>query len=330
MNLDDPAVTEAEHLADCLAPALEERFGRGTRPEHLSRMTAGASRTTWSFDAVTVDGTRHPLVLRVDTPGSLDPEALPREAALMTAAAARGVPSPHVFASGAGAGPLSAGYVVMSRVEGESLPPRILRDPAFADVRPRLARRCGEILAAIHRVPPEAVAGLPEEDELNRWRDVLAGIGRPQPALELAARWLAGNRPPPSPRTLVHGDFRNGNLIIGPEGVRAVLDWELAHVGDPLEDLGWLCVKAWRFGAPLTVGGFGTVEELVAGYESAGGGRVDREALHWWQMFGTFRWGVICLHQGERHLSGATRSVELAAIGRRVCEPEWDLLEMLP
>lgn len=317
-------------LADCLASVLEEPFGTGTRVERLSRMTAGASRVTWAFDAVAADGARHELVLRADTPGSLDPGALPREAALMRAAAAQGVPSPHVFASGVGPGSLSSGYVVMSRVEGESLPPRILRDPAFANVRPRLARRCGEILAAVHRVPPDAVAGLPDEDELDRWRGVLSGTGRPQPALEYAARWLDENRPPPSRRTLVHGDFRHGNLIIGPEGVRAVLDWELAHVGDRLEDLAWLCVKAWRFGAPLPVGGFGSVEDLVAGYESAGAGPVDREALAWWQVFGTFRWGVICLHQARRHLTGATRSVELAAIGRRVCEPEWDLLEMLP
>jgi hypothetical protein len=127
----------------------------------------------------------------------------------------------------------------------------------------------------------------------------------------------------------VHGDFRNGNLIVGPDGVRAVLDWELAHLGDPLEDLGWLCVKAWRFGSPLPVGGFGPVEDLVAGYERAGGRRVDLSALRWWEVLGTLRWGVICIVQTVTHLSGAVRSVELAAIGRRVCEVEWDLLELL-
>lgn len=313
-----------------LSEVLEQTLGEGTRLERLSRVTAGASRLTWSFDAVSPDGAHHALVLRADTPGSLDPGALAREAALMTAAAAQGVPSPEVLAAGVGSGPLESGYVVMAHVEGESLPTRILREVSLAEVRPRLARECGRILAGVHRVPPTSVPDLPEADQLDTWVGVLADIGRPQPVLAFAARWLDEHRPAPSGRKVVHGDFRHGNLIIGPDGVRAVLDWELAHVGDPLEDLGWLCVKAWRFGGALPVGGFGTVEELVAGYEEAGSTEVDREALYWWQVFGTFRWGVICLHQAQRHLDGATRSVELAAIGRRVCEPEWDLLQLLP
>jgi hypothetical protein len=145
----------------------------------------------------------------------------------------------------------------------------------------------------------------------------------------LAFRWLDDNRPALSAPVVVHGDFRNGNLIIGPDGIRAVLDWELAHFGDRLEDLGWLCAKAWRFGSPLPVGGFGTVDQLVAGYEEAGGDAVDRTALHWWEVLGTLRWGVICIVQTVTHLSGMVRSVELAAIGRRGCEVEWDLLELL-
>jgi hypothetical protein len=145
----------------------------------------------------------------------------------------------------------------------------------------------------------------------------------------LAFRWLGDNRPPRAAQVVVHGDFRNGNLIVGPDGIRAVLDWELAHLGDPLEDLGWLCVKAWRFGSPLPVGGVGSVDQLVTAYEAAGGTPVDFDALRWWEVLGTLRWGVICIVQTLTHLSGTHRSVELAAIGRRVCEVEWDLLELL-
>ncbi len=105
-----------------------------------------------------------------------------------------------------------------------------------------------------------------------------------------------------------------------------MLDWELAHVGDPLEDLGWLCVKSWRFGSPLPVGGFGRLEELVSAYERASGRHVDPDALYWWQVLETMRWGIICIVQVMTHLSGVVRSVELAAIGRRVAEVEWDLL----
>jgi hypothetical protein len=129
---------------------------------------------------------------------------------------------------------------------------------------------------------------------------------------------------------VVHGDFRNGNLIVGAEGIRAVLDWELAHLGDPLEDLGWLCVKAWRFGSPLPVGGFGTIEQLITAYEAAGGEPVDEAVLHWWIALGTLRWGIICIFQALTHTTGMVRSVELAAIGRRVCEVESDLLDLLP
>ncbi|MEV1179372.1 phosphotransferase family protein, partial [Nonomuraea sp. NPDC049784] len=233
-----------------------------------------------------------------------------------------GVPVPEVVSSG-------GSYILMTRVPGETIPRKILRDDAYAAARPRLAAQCGQALAAIHRMP---ASGLPQEvddDPLRRWRDVLDLLGEPHPVFELALRRLAADRPGSTRRTVVHGDFRNGNLIVGPEGIRAVLDWELAHLGDPLEDLGWLCVKAWRFGSPLPVGGFGDYDELISSYERAGGHPVDRDALRWWETFGVLKWGIICVMQTMRHLRGGARSVELAAIGRRVCENEWDLLRML-
>jgi hypothetical protein len=127
----------------------------------------------------------------------------------------------------------------------------------------------------------------------------------------------------------VHGDFRNGNLLIGPEGLRAVLDWELAHGGDPAEDIGWLCAPAWRFGGTGEVGGFGDLADLLAAYRAAGGEDIDPARVHWWQVYATVKWATICALQASVHLSGATRSVELAAIGRRVCENEWDLCRLL-
>ena len=235
-----------------------------------------------------------------------------------------------MLASGSSDGALGAAFVVMTRVEGESIPRRILRDPAYAAARPLLAAQCGGSLAKIHTIPPAAVPGLESRDELAALRTLLADYGQPHPAFELAIRWLEENRPQSAVPRVVHGDFRNGNFIVGPEGIRAVLDWELAHLGDPLEDLGWLCVKAWRFGEEPVVGGFGSVDDLVAAYEAESGTVVDRAALHWWQVLGTLKWGIICIHQAERHRSGATRSVELATVGRRVAENEWELLQLLP
>jgi aminoglycoside phosphotransferase (APT) family kinase protein len=218
---------------------------------------------------------------------------------------------------------------MMARVAGETIPRRILRDVEFQAVRRKLAQQCGEILAAVHAIPSDAVPGLEAGDQLAIWREVLDATGEPHPAIELGLRRLELDRPQPGRTAVVHGDFRNGNLVVGPEGVRAVLDWELAHLGDPLEDLGWLCVKAWRFGSSEPVGGFGGYDQLIGAYEKASGTEVDRDALHWWETLGVLKWAVICVMQAQRHLTGGERSVELAALGRRVAESEWDLLHML-
>jgi aminoglycoside phosphotransferase (APT) family kinase protein len=299
-----------------LATELSEILGGGVTIENLRRLSGGASRETWSFDA----GGR-PLILRRDPPGN-EKRGMEMEARLFAAAAKAGVPVPEVFASG-------DTFLVMERLEGETIARKILRDDEYAKARPLLAGQCGEILARLHSIDPETVPGLEEQDEISKYRDVLNSLGQPHPAFELGFRWLTANRPPSTRLAVVHGDFRNGNLIIGPDGVRAVLDWELGHLGDPMEDLGWLCVKAWRFGVDMPVGGFGTYDQLVEAYEAASGTKVDRDVLRWWETLGTLKWGVMCIMQGWAHWSGAARSVELAAIGRRVCENEWDLLELL-
>jgi aminoglycoside phosphotransferase (APT) family kinase protein len=156
-------------------------------------------------------------------------------------------------------------------------------------------------------------------------------MGDTTATFEWAFRWLQAHRPAPTAPRLVHGDFRMGNLIVDGSTLTAVLDWELVHIGDIHEDLAWFCIRAWRFGAPaaLAAGGLGGIDDFVAAYERAGGATVDRAALHWWMVLGTLRWGMICRYQAQRHLSGQTRSVELAAIGRRVCETEWDVLDLL-
>jgi aminoglycoside phosphotransferase (APT) family kinase protein len=269
--------------------------------------------------------------------------AMGTEVALLRAAWEAGVPVPAVVVFGGDvdddvrgnavdARALGSSWMVVERIDGETIPRRILRDEEFASARPLLTAQCGRALAAVHSIDPEAVPGLDPTNQFQRFRELLDAMSEPHPAFELGFRWLERNRPPARADTVVHGDFRNGNLVVGPDGLRAVLDWELAHLGDPLEDLGWLCVRAWRFGASPRVGGFGDVDELVAAYESAPGstGTVDRDALAWWEAMGTLKWGVMCMLQAATHLSGTVRSVELAAIGRRVCEVEHDLLLLLP
>ena len=294
----------------------------------LRRLSGGASRETWAFDA-----NGRPLILQRERKGSARTAGMRTEAALLRAAGAEGVPVPGVVAT-AGDEPdaLGPAWMVVDRVDGETIARKILRDDEFAAARPVLAAQCGEALAGIHRIAAASVPDLHGGDQVAQLRATLDAAGEPHPAFELGFRWLDRHRPPAvgARDTVVHGDFRNGNLVVGPDGLRAVLDWELAHGGDPLEDLGWLCVRAWRFGAEPRVGGFGTVDELVGAYEAASGEVVDRAALHWWEVLGTLKWGIICVLQAYTHLSGMVRSVELAAIGRRVCEVEHDLLVLLP
>jgi aminoglycoside phosphotransferase (APT) family kinase protein len=285
-------------------------------------LSGGASRETWSF---TLDGTTR-LILRRDPPGAPKTGML-REASLFRAAREVGVAVPDLIDASDDPAVLGSSFLVVEHVDGETIPRKILRDPEYAEARPKLARQCGEVLARLHTIDPHSIdEGLEGQDQVAPYRAVLDNVGEPHPTFELAFRWLEANRPTGNRHTVVHGDFRNGNLIVGPDGLRAVIDWELAHTGDPMEDLGWLCVKAWRFGVDRPVGGFGTYDDLAAGY----GDDVDLEALRWWEILGTLKWWIMCIMQAFAHTSGMRRSVELAAIGRRVCEQEWDLLEALP
>lgn len=308
-----------------LAPRLERLLGGEV--SGLERLSGGASRETWSFDVATSQGPR-PLVVQL-VHSDLPRTPMTTEASLLRAADTAGVPVARVVDASDGLEALGHPFIVLERIEGETIARRILRDDAHAAVRPGLVGQCARALARLHAIPPESVDGLGEPDQLAFWRASLDTSGEAHPAFELALRWLDANRPATRGPVLVHGDFRLGNLVVGPDGLAAALDWELAHRGDPAEDLGWLCVKAWRFGAAAPVAGLGSYDELLDAYERASGARIDRATLHWWETLGTFKWGVICILQARRHLSGAERSVELATIGRRVCENEWDVLECL-
>jgi aminoglycoside phosphotransferase (APT) family kinase protein len=328
MTMDDDALPALDRQLQTLLRA--ELNEPALRVEGLQRLTGGASRETWSFDLMRGDETLHRLILRRDPPGSTRPVGMANEAAAFRAAASAGVPEPRLLMHGDGLTSLETPFMIMERVEGETIARRILREPEFAGAREFLAYQSGEVLARIHAIDRAEIPGVEEPDRLTAADLDLTNLQEPHPVLELGLRWLYANRPiGDRSRTLVHGDFRNGNLLVGPDGIRAVLDWEFVHWGDPAEDLGWMCVKAWRFGAPAPVGGFGTYEQLLAGYAAGGGQTVDVETVRWWQALGTLRWGLGCIALARRHLDGSAQSVELAAIGRRACEQEWDLLALI-
>ena len=337
----------SEDLSERLAAFLKRSHdARSVGIDGLRLLTGGASRQTWSFDAVIEHGSLSetlPLVLRMDP--RAQPELMSRETEyrVLEAAHAAGVPVPKVHAIGDDS--LGAPSFLMARVEGETIARRLLRDDDYAVAREVMTVQLGTILAGIHRTPiddpgletlPTPAPGRsPAETEIDRFEQTYRAITpEPHPAFELAFRWLRQHLPAPAERALVHGDYRIGNVIFGPEGVRAILDWELAHIGDPMEDLGWICVRSWRFGNDSKpVGGLGSREEFWQAYEAAGGRRVDAAVVRFWELFGNLRWGVICISQARSALEGAVKSagaaLELAAIGRRTAETEWELLNLM-
>jgi len=303
------------------------------RVDNIRRLSGGASRETWSFETTDARDVERRLVLRRDPGSHTGQSERSTEYRLLVAAAHAGVPVPPVRLLLEPDDGLGSGFV-MDHIEGETIARKILRDDDYAGARPLLTSQCGEVAALIHAIDTSLLPELPVLDgpaQSGQYRDLIDLFGEPHPAFELGLRWLDANRPPgpPEPR-LVHGDFRNGNFIVGPEGIRSVLDWELAHLGDPVEDLAWLCVKSWRFGVnDRVVGGFGDVDDLLDAYERAGGTRPDLDSVRYWIVLGTLKWGVICIAQAFTHLQGFVRSVELATLGRRVAEMEWDLLSLL-
>jgi aminoglycoside phosphotransferase (APT) family kinase protein len=323
---------EAEHeLAAGISEVLAE-LGRGGSELELKQIPGGASRQTF---LVLASGDE--FVLRRDPQGAETFTSLRLETEVIAAAEAAGVPvAPALHFEPDGGRFGSAGYL-MDRIEGESVAPRILRRDVFAAARERLPGQLGEALAGVHSVRADAIDGLPQAGAnpalaaCEFWERQLDEIGEPLPATEAGLRWLRLNAPAPPERvTLVHGDFRLGNLIVDADGLAAVIDWELAHVGDPAEDIGWLCIRSWRFGRDeLPVAGVGELDDFMTAYRQAGGERPDSERLRWWEALGNAKWAVICARQAHDHLTGVRRSAELASLGRRICEPEWDLLELI-
>lgn len=310
---------ESTPLEEELARVLAVRSIDG-----LTRLSGGASRETWSF---TADG--RPLILQRQRPG--DTRDMSVEARVVGAAFDAGVGVPELIASGE----MSTGarFMVLSHVSGETIARKILRDERFADARSVLVGQMAGALARLHAIEPDSLSGLPEIDQVDQYRTTLdnlnQSLGQSHPAFELAFRWLEQHRPATRRRALVHGDFRLGNVMVDDLGLAAVLDWELAHIGDPLEDLGWLCVRAWRFGMRAPVAGLGGYDELIGAYQEASGIEVHPREVLWWEVLGTLKWGIMCMIQTSSHLLGLHRSHEMAAIGRRVCENEYDLFLLL-
>ena len=260
--------------------------------------------------------------------------AIPKilEAKIQKVVKKNGAPVPAIIFEFSEGEEIGEGYV-MEAIPGETIPRKILRDVKFATAREKLPFEIGKSLAKIHQTKLDDLKALDQvtfSDSLEKLFQVYLSFNQPQPVFDLAFKWLESKEITEYGDVLVHGDFRFGNFIISEENLESIIDWELAHIGNPMEDLGWLCVRSWRFGnVEKRVGGLGDIKDLIAGYESNSDIKIDESQLDVWQLYGSLRWGVICMMQTFAHLSGMVNSVEKAAIGRRVSETEFDLMNMI-
>lgn len=319
-----------------LTRLMQTRFGPSAEVRDMTRLSGGASQETWGFSLQVPRKAPRDLILRrapFQSAAKGEAIGLVKEAQILAAAAQSGTPVPEIVHVCSPEDDLGDAFI-MAHVAGQTIARKILRDDEFSLARPKLALQCGEALAKIHAV---AVDSLPPDlpishglDQLDRYEAIYRGFEMDRPVFELALAWLRQNAPAPLPATLVHGDFRNGNLMVNGEGLAAVLDWELAHQGDPREDLGWICVNSWRFGVrDKRVGGFGPLEDLLTGYQAAGGQSFEPKDLTWFQALGSFKWGIMCLIMYQAFATKADPSIERAMIGRRASEAEIDLLNLM-
>jgi aminoglycoside phosphotransferase (APT) family kinase protein len=288
--------------------------------ERAVLLPGGASKEAWAVDA----GGRELLIRRAA--GGVIHQAtltLEQEFQVLGAAHAAGVKVPEPVAYLGDVEGREA--FVMERIHGETIGRRIVKAPP-----PDLDVQMAEELAKIHAIPAERLPFLETGDQIERFYAELDSVGEPHPAIELGLHWVKQRMRAPRELVVVHGDWRIGNIAVDERGIVAVLDWEFAHLADPVEDLAWPLVRAWRFGADdKHLGGVADLDRYLDRYAELTGLEVSRDELHVWEVFGNVKWATGCLTQSRRHLNGQERSVELAVLGRLAAEMEYELLDLI-
>ena len=312
-----------DDLISSLAQIMRRSVGGKGVISSFTRLSGGANMESSSFDWA---GAGY-VLRRAPSVAMMEGRAFGHdtEATIVRTAHKAGVLAPLIIGELGAQDGIGTGYI-MARVEGEVRPDKIVANPP-----PTLINDIARELALIHALPP--LDGLPTAnaaDMVAALKERFIGYGGNRPVMALSLAWLEANIPPPAPRVFLHGDFRMGNLIVGESGLVAVLDWELAHIGDAHEDLVWGCVNSWRFGCrDKPAFGVSDLATYWAAYEAQSGTAVDPERFHFWLVFRTLWWGLCCLQMADIWRSGSDRSLERAVIGRRASETEVDLLMLL-
>jgi len=252
------------------------------------------------------------------------------QAEILQACYSQDIPVPNVVAMLTQSDNLGTGFV-MEKLGGEALPYKLLKDEKYALALPQLSAQNAKALASIHKVPleslPQSLPKLSASQALNNQDEIYQRIGAKVPIFDLAFGWLKTHMPAQPAPCLVHGDFRLGNLLVDAQGLIGVLDWELAHIGDPVRDIAYMCTPSWRFGNyHLQAGGYATRQDWLSDYEKAMGHKVEQDRFNWWLVFNTLWWGISCLLMGNAYRDGSVKTLERTIIGSRVSEVEVDLL----
>lgn len=307
----------------------------------LQSLASGAVQESWLIKA-SVNGADQSFVLSRDLPTRIDDKALEcdQEFRLMKVAHAAGISLPRPRWYCLEPLILDRPFSIVDYVEGVSSGKQVVNLPELANARVALPSQLGEQLSKIHAINPvqhelgflpRPRAGFsPAQEVIAQIRATILKLGVHNPVFEFGLRWLEQNIPKREKTVFLHGDFRVGNFLVGSKGLNAIIGWEFAHIGDPLEDLVWLCLRDWRYGNnDLQLGGIDKREPFIQAYEKASGLTIDREMLDYWEILANLRWAVTCLAQANRNLSGGHPSVQFVSRGRRSAEMQFEMLRLI-
>ncbi|RKZ35445.1 MAG: phosphotransferase family protein [Gammaproteobacteria bacterium] len=316
---------------------IARRAGNAVEIRRLERLPGGAIQENWALDIRVADGEWagvHELVLRRNAASSVAAShGRAEEFQLLRVAAAAGVKVPQPCLLCEDTDVLGGPFFIMHRADGIAAGHRVVKSGENGDLARDLARQ----LARIHGIKPDTPEldflptsnGSPALDRIEQYRAYLDALDSARPTLEWGLAWLERHAPKKNTTVLCHRDCRTGNYLVADGELTAVLDWEFAGWGDPLEDIGWFCAKCWRFGATdRDAGGIADRETFYKAYEAESGKTIVRQRVHYWEVMAHLRWAVIACQQSARHLSGEQPSLELALTGHVVPELELEILRM--
>jgi aminoglycoside phosphotransferase (APT) family kinase protein len=332
---------KADDFRQRLAEYLEAVTEKDVDVDALQQLAGGASRDSWLVKAK-VGSELQQFVLRCDLVTTMYDKALERDQEFLVMKAAHEigilVPRPRWYCLEPAI--LDQPFLIMDFVDGVSIGSKVVNQPELVEARAALPGQMGEQLAKIHALdtiqfklnflPRPRVGFSPAQEAIAQIRAMILKLAVHNPVFEFGLRWLQQNAPKTDKSVFLQGDFRVGNFLVGNKGLNGIIDWEFARIGDPLEDLAWPCLRDWRYGkGQFRLGGIGKREPFILAYERASGRTVDRKAVDYWEILGNLRWAVTCLAQANRHLSGGDFSVELAGLGRRSAEMQFEMLRLI-